>query len=514
MAAGSPDVAAALKAACVMARSQQTNAETLLQKNAFASIATVASESRDAEAKTAALELAMALLEASGRPKTKEAAGKRLGEHAYLLAASELEQIGTRSAAAELLNHLLAGCKPNCVLLSQVATLSDLVGVLERCSDYMLQSVMFEITYRFAKQTAATAEQLATVLAPHNAQCLAIMTSPLDGADFAATTRAFLSAFNGSLADKQRIFSMQCRDNDQWVDFGVVEMSLDGSVIQYRDITHVRVADLSVMLVRANDQPPITLLLSDSDCDTVKTVISDQIRAVRLNAERATKSSVLTMQVPSYAPPVPLLEEVCSSPHQQTSTAAPTPHTAPPQQTFDMAAAGLATYVGGTTPLHGSFVAPAAAFRRNGGVAGSQMMHPSPSLGMMPPHSPLVATIMQFGAALEDQMAQEKENARRQSEQFVAHVRTSLEKLCAQQQRQAAEARKRAEMPDDLSDQLRNAKRACSEAMAQAGAALAAVTALDERMAQLLAGRQEEMALADRHQRERDDFFGQFRQEE
>ena len=496
----------------LLARDHQHNADTFLQKRPFAAIAGVLSGSPSGEAREAALELAMALLAMSSKPATKSSAGKKLIGSVYAILASEVEQIGGRSAAADLLNMLLAGCKPNGTVLAQHTTLQQLAGILERCSDNMLQSVVFEVLYRFAKQTAAH-EQLAAAFSPYDPACLALLASPLQGQDFAQLTRTFLNAFNASLGERQRIFSVQCRDTEQWADFGVAEMSYlpaagdeERTLVAYRDVRHVRVADSSVLLVLHSDAV-VALQLDDGGCETVRRRVAEQIRAVALNAERAVKSSVLTMHVPAYAPPVPSLEEICSSPQQQTSTAAPTPTPLPHH-----APAALVPL----TPQPLPFATPGSVYRKAMAAAAAAAAAPSPASQqhLPPPPSPLVASIMQFGAELEGQLEREKQLVRLQSEQYVAHVRESLEKLCQTQQRQAAEARKRSDPSEELRQETGRLKRCCTDALAQVHAALAAATTLDERVARLLQGREQEQTLALSHQRERDDFFAQFRIEE
>ena len=271
-----------------------------------------------------ALSAAMSLLETTPLPGFKTVAGKQLLSPVYSVLRSPLSPVGSRAAAAETLNLLLAGCEANCALLGQSVSLGDLVRILESCTDYAVQSVVFEALFRFA--ISASSRELHAAFGGHPSNCAQLLRDAGSASSFASATRAFLAVFNAGLGPHRRVYSLRTEDG-RWADFGAAELavcridddeenhsepkleladSAENSgelLISYREVSGVRVHEASLLLLWANDgrlalsfPSALGLLLRDR--------IAPRIRALVANSlSGGLKSSLVTLPVPSVRLP-------------------------------------------------------------------------------------------------------------------------------------------------------------------------------------------------------------------
>jgi hypothetical protein len=365
----------------------------------------------------------LALLEAALSAGVKLVAAKQLLQPVYQLLASPLSLISLRALSSETLNLLLLNCPSNSVLLRKSVSPQQLVKVLQSCTDYMLQSVVFEILYRFTFNLSM--EELQEAFSDHgDLHCAELLRT--EQQDFAATTRIFLNHFNAELKGAQRIFSLQCQDSGDFVDFGVIELAWwaegaeDATIIQYKDVSHLKVANSTLMLWEG-DASPTSFLFGAESANLLQNRISTQINAVVYNHQQGAKTSVVTIPIPSTTLPDDV-STVARTPLQSAhSPALPTPMTdafAMPQQKRWKS----------STPILQPFPSPSVS---------------APYASSMPPASPLAQTFLQFGNALERQLAHETNRVRKEGQDFIDQLAKSFQDLAQQQNRETIEWRKR-----------------------------------------------------------------------
>lgn len=440
-----------------------------------------------AEIKELALQLAMAMVQHSTKSASKTLAGKRILHSVLEILASEIQPVTTRSAAADLVNVLIAQCKPNCIIITKAMSWATMVHLLERCSDIILQAVLFEIMYRVSRNTDQGNELAAAFPQPEGTD---VFTAPLhSSSEFFAITRTFLSKFNSSLGEHQRIFSMQCSDTNQWIDFGVVDLLIQPTdpesspqLVSYQSIRTLRLSD-GQLTFWMTDESQMSFSFSAQDAATLNDRVCGQIRAVAAGIGRVkTSIAILPLSTapagPRVIPPSP-----SSAPHSEPLAPEvvqlqPSPPPSPPRQSpAKLFQAPTQHAQPAPTPLLQEAVAatPAASFysplrtqlSSSQALRGGEPITPS-RLNFSAGASPLVASFLQFGAALEDQMAQERSKWQSRSEALVSEMQHGVEKLVKHQSREAS---KRAASDDKVvqaaKDELLRAKRSCTDALAQ-----------------------------------------------
>jgi hypothetical protein len=445
--------------------------------------------------------LAALLLAASASAAKRSCAGKALLPPLVALLADEMQPIGTRSAAADALNLLVAQCRPNCALLLSCTDWPELVAVLARCSDFFLQSVVFEILVRASRNTNQI-PALAAALGDAHANCAALLAAT-PSEDFRATTRNFLRQFNANLGEHQRVFSMQTTDTKQWIDFGVVDMSVspldddenideNPQIVPYISVRNVRLSDgqLSIWL---NDNAHLTFLFSDTDAAVLNDRVLGQIRAVSA-ASGMQKTSIAILSLP--IPP---------------ANSDPSPVPPPPPPPRSPSPVPIVSKNVEATPA--SFVAP---LRKTASQSLAAIATPN-----LVASSPLVASFMQFGAVLESQLEQERIKWKKESETMLQHLQRGYEKLAKQQVQKktqkvspkliavdkSRELLKRAADEENahherILAELGRAKRSCTDALALVEAAMEAIADTSAKK-----GHNDD---AHRHQAERDNLFRTF----
>lgn len=248
-----------------------------------------------------------ALLSAEHNLATRKHAAKNVLSHVYHFLASPVQPVSRRACACDIINMLLEKCRANCELLSHLHPPIELIGILESCTDYMIQSVVFEIMYRLSLNSSV--EQLCNVLRTYDQQCAKILCDP--GDDFVAATRAFLLAFNSGMGRHQRIFSLlRAGDKEaQWVDFGVAEMVLWDEksnitkVIPYKDVERAVADGPTLQLVwRNKEQTPARLQFRSDDAQLLTRCVTPRITSYSLMmAQGDPKCSIVTVPIPHLA---------------------------------------------------------------------------------------------------------------------------------------------------------------------------------------------------------------------
>ena len=453
------------------------NRQQLAKNGVFQLLGVLLQEGEEATQEEA-LYTAIALLEGSDvRVGLKTVAGKQLLNPVYNLMASPLSKITIRSCASEALNYLVQGCPANSAFLGKSVSVHDMVNVLESCTDFGLQSVVFEVLYRYSIHHSPRDLKIAFANHPSNcAQLLQDAGDMSDAASFRDATRSFLLTFNSGLGVHQRIFSLRTSDSLEWVDFGAVEMSVGDesesddsqgaiTIIAYKDIAQLRLSD-STMLLTCRDDHKVTLNFATGDTQVLRERICPRIRACMRVTSLDTKMSIVTLPIPSpgsmYSPRsptpdtstvpavpatrnqhLPLLEEQQQQQQQQQ------------QQSEPPFAMPMAPKVFGTPNAKSSQNALAA----------------SPSLFGAPPPSPLAQTILDFGSQLEKQLALETSRVRRQGRELMATMQRDFQSLATEQHRQSSERRKRSRQDmdallEEAGQTLEQSKRAVTEALA------------------------------------------------
>jgi hypothetical protein len=502
----------ALECISQLAACQGPNTDMLLNKGTIWPLidGVLASSAATAETKDLAIAVSLQLIQTSPKAQTKVNAGKKIIHSVCDILCNEIEPIGVRSAAAELLNTMIAQCKPNCILVAGRTDWPTMVRLLERCSDYMIQAVIFEIAYRVSKNMNQ-GSQLVAAFAPVHSNCMALLTAPLQGQNFRTVTRNFLSLFNNNLGEHQRIFSAQCSDTSQWIDFGAVDMIIQPlntedfpQIVPYTNIRHVRLSDGQLMLWQ-HDDVQFSFVFSETDAEMLDKAVCGQIRAVSATGETGVKTSIAVMPI-TLAPPsqvVPKTPALEASPPAAVLAASPSQESSPvPTRTPRAASEDSPSFRVAQEPTPvAAFASPFRKVKR-----AESALTPSLKTGA----SPLVASFLQFGAALEDQLAQERLKAQQQNDATIKKIHRGFDKLVQQQNRDAASKLKRTAsdeqaLRDTAKEELARAKRSCTEALASIHKALETIATLEA--ATDHAGQQE---LMEKQAAERASFFRTF----
>lgn len=362
-------------------------------------------------------------------------------------ALTPLEDRDIRGAAAEMLNLLLAECPPNCHSLVKLLPGAQMLEKLEQAVDWCLQSVFFEVMFRATRHLtpAELRDAFASVQDERARSTLCAGMRPADLGNFQAVTRTFLMAFNQSLGQRQRVYSL--RTTNGWADFGLAECSVcqdgqDNPFIGcvYRDIGDLVFAEGALSFSHAGQT--YKLVIPDmSQRRLLETIVLPRIEAhqraassqqqkprvsvvsIRLglpyndvdgDKEENVVENVHDVWAPSPSSPsafaVPVVVERAQQQQEAPSKrirveAMPPPPPPPPQ-----------------SPFVGMMV------------------------GSLPPQSPLTQTIISFGTALEHQVAEFASRATRDKLQVYAQNVLDLGRV---QRREHNVAKKRAREEHD-----------------------------------------------------------------
>ncbi len=463
---------------------------------------------------------ASVLLQASKEPPTKTNAGKKLLHPAFEILCSEMEPIACRSAAAELVNLLVAQNKPNCRLLAKYTDWTLVVEMMERCSDFLLQAVIFEFSYRLAHNMAQT-QAFIKALAPKHANCINLLEAEPD--HFRDKTRTFLNNLNANLGEHQRVFSMKTMDTRQWIDFCVVDMAIQPAnetdlalIIAYDSIRNFRLSDCQLTIWQDNDvSDQLSFVFAESDAAKLNDRVCGQIRAIMASAG-SKKTSIAVLPITLAAPP---------SSNQDDSPAAAI--AAAPEEEVRQATPPMPSLSSSSSPVHIAqkqqqhhhqqqqqehklpAVTPATSFATPFRKQPSQIQPMTPSraaasAGLTP--TPLVASFLQFGAALEDQLEQERVKWQQNSETMLTQLQHGFEKLAKKQTRELVKRKAEDDRAtrEAAKEELMKAKKTCTDALAAVNKALEKIAAMSQ------SSSLDDNNLADNQKAERDAYFRTF----